>query len=182
MGKRRVGVLGATGTVGQRLVRLLVDHPLFEVVALGGSDRRAGTPFREALRPLEPGDLRADNLPPGLADATIEACRPGQGFECDLVFSALPAEVAVGVEPAFAEAGYAVVSNAKTYRMEPDVPLIVPEVNHEHIGLIEEQRRRRGWRGFIVTNPNCSTIALTLALAPFRSAFVSWQTSSSSCW
>lgn len=98
-------------------------------------------------------------------------CEPGAAFDCDIVFSALPAEVAEQVEPAFAQAGYAVVSNARTYRMDADVPLVIPEVNHDHIALVEKQRRERGWRGCIVTNPNCSTIALTLTIAPLARKF-----------
>ncbi len=169
--KRRVGVLGATGLVGQRLVRLLAGHPWFDLVAVGGSLRRAGTPFGEALRPLAGGDLRPETLPPAWAALPLQPCLPSDDFACDLVFSALPAEVAQDVEPAFAAAGYAVVSNARSYRMAPDVPLIIPEVNADHLALIDAQRRARGWRGFIVTNPNCSTITLTLALAPLAEAF-----------
>jgi len=169
--KRRVAVLGATGLVGQRLVRLLVGHPWFDLVAVGGSLRRAGTPFGEALRPLAGGDLRPETLPPAWADLPLLPCIPSEDFACDLVFSALPAEAAQDVEPAFAAAGYAVVSNARSYRMAPDVPLIIPEVNADHLGLIDAQRRGRGWRGFIVTNPNCSTITMTLALAPLAEAF-----------
>jgi aspartate-semialdehyde dehydrogenase len=164
-------VLGATGLVGQRLVRSLVDHPWFELAAVGGSQRRAGTPFAEALHPLAGGDLHASALPPSLAGLRVQTCAPGEAYDCDLVFSALPAEVAGEVEPAFAQAGYAVVSNAKSHRMEADVPLVIPEVNHQHISLVEAQRRKRGWRGCIVTNPNCSTIALTLALAPLAARF-----------
>lgn len=170
-GKRRVAVLGATGLVGQRLVRSLVGHPWFELVAVGGSQRRVGTRFCEALHPLAGGDLHGAGLPPALAEMRVQPCAPGEAYDCDIVFSTLPAEVAAGVEPAFAQAGYAVVSNAKTYRMEPDVPLVVPEVNRSHIALVETQRRERGWRGCIVTNPNCSTIALTLALAPLAERF-----------
>ena len=169
--KRRVAVLGAGGLVGQRLVRLLLDHPFFELVAVGGSPRRAGTPFGETLRPLTADDLRPDTLPPALAALPVQPCAPGAAFDCDLVFSALPPEAAEEVEPAFAAAGYAVVSNARNYRMAPDVPLVIPEVNADHLALIETQRRARGWRGFLVTNPNCSTIALTLALAPLARTF-----------
>jgi len=166
-----VAVLGATGLVGQRLVRSLVDHPWFELAAVGGSQRRAGTLFADALHPLAGGDLHSSALPPSLAGLRVQPCSPDEGYDCDLVFSALPAEVASEVEPAFARAGYAVVSNARSHRMEADVPLVIPEVNHEHIVLVELQRQRRGWRGCIVTNPNCSTIALTLALAPLAARF-----------
>lgn len=166
-----MAVLGATGLVGQRLVRSLVGHPWFELVAVGGSERRAGTPFREALHPLAGGDLHGLDLPDPFAEMRVQPCAPGEAYDCDIVFSTLPAEVAADVEPAFARAGYAVVSNAKTYRMEADVPLVVPEVNRDHIALVETQRRERGWRGCIVTNPNCSTIALTLALAPLAGRF-----------
>jgi aspartate-semialdehyde dehydrogenase len=166
-----VAVLGATGLVGQRLVRSLVSHPWFELVAVGGSQRRSGTPFRDALHPLAGGDLHGADLPSALADLLVQPCVPGDAYDCDIVFSTLPAEVAAAVEPAFAQAGYAVVSNARTYRMEADVPLVVPEVNHDHIALVETQRGKRGWRGCIVTNPNCSTIALTLAIAPLAERF-----------
>jgi aspartate-semialdehyde dehydrogenase len=171
VGKRRVAVLGATGLVGQRLVRSLIGHPWFELVAVGGSQRRAGTPFGEALHPLAGGDLHEASVPSSLADLRVQPCAPGHAYDCDLVFSALPAEVANEVEPAFARAGYAVVSNARSHRMEVDVPLVIPEVNHDHIGLVETQRRNRDWRGCIVTNPNCSTIAMTLALAPLATRF-----------
>lgn len=167
--KRRVGVLGASGLVGQRLVRLLADHPWFELAAVGGSDRRAGTPLGEAIRPLA-GD-EVNDLPAHVTGLTLQRSVPGTGFDCDLVFSALPAEVAESVEPAFAAAGYAVVSNAKSYRMHADVPLMCPEVNAAHLDLIDTQRAKRGWKGYIVTNPNCSTIILTLALAPLARTF-----------
>jgi aspartate-semialdehyde dehydrogenase len=164
-GKRRVAVLGATGLVGQRIVDRLIEHPWFELVAVGGSPRRAGTPYGEAIAPP------AGGLPPWLARMPLRPCAPGSDFDCDLVFSALPAGAASEIEPAFARAGYAVVSNARTHRMEPDVPLVLPEVNHDHLRLIATQRQARGWSGCIVTNPNCATCALTLTLAPLAGAF-----------
>jgi aspartate-semialdehyde dehydrogenase len=163
--KRRVAVLGATGLVGQRLVGRLIEHPWFELVALGGSPHRAGTPYGEAIAP------RAEGMPPWLARMPLRPCAPGSDFACNLVFSALPAGAASGIEPAFARAGYAVVSNARAHRMESDVPLVLPEVNCDHLRLIATQRRARGWSGCIVTNPNCATSALTLALAPLAGAF-----------
>jgi aspartate-semialdehyde dehydrogenase len=122
--------------VGQRLVRSLVDHPWIELAAVGGSQRRAGTLFADALHPLAGGDLHSSALSPSLADLRVQSCSPDEGYDCDLVFSALPADVASEVEPAFARAGYAVVSNARSHRMEADVPLVIPEVNHEHIVLV----------------------------------------------
>ncbi len=170
--KRGVAVLGASGLVGQRLVRLLLDHPLFELVALGGSQGSVGKAYAETtLHTLFADDLQAGSLPSRVARMVVQPSLPGAAFDCDLVFSALPTEAAREVEPLFARAGYAVVSNASAHRMDPDVPLVVPEVNHDHIKLIEVQRRRRGWNGCIVTNPNCSTIALTLALAPLHKAW-----------
>lgn len=169
--KRRVAVLGATGLVGQRLVRLLLDHPDFEITALGGSPSRSGKRYVDTLRPLASEDLRGETMPRNLASMVVQPCLPGNSFECDLVFSTLPTDVARDVEPQFARAGYAVVSNASAYRMETDVPLVVPEINAGHLALVEAQRHNRGWRGCIVANPNCSTITLTLALAPLLHAF-----------
>jgi aspartate-semialdehyde dehydrogenase len=166
--KTKVGVLGATGAVGQRLVRLLNGHPWFEVAAMAGSERTCGKLYSETLRPAPAiaGTVSDDLLNMRLSPSAAESFAG-----CDLVFSALPADAARDIEPDMARAGLGVVSNASTYRTLPDVPLIVPEINPDHLRLIEEQRRNRGWRGFIVTNPNCSTISLTLALAPLHRAF-----------
>src|SRR4051794_16326450 len=164
MERIKVGVLGASGLVGQRIVGLLADHPWFQVAALGGSERAAGRVYGE----LWDG---ASTLPPALAALRVGPTAPGAFAGCALVFSALPADAARTVEPAFADAGIGVVSNASAFRMEADVPLIIPEVNGDHLALIARQRRERGWRGFLVTNPNCSTIHLTLALAPLHQAF-----------
>ncbi len=162
--KIKAGILGATGTVGQRFVQMLENHPYFEVTALAASDRSAGRPYAEAVR------WKISEGPPAYArDMVVQECRPG--LDCDIVFSGLPSDVAGTVEEEFARAGYGVFSNASNHRMDPDVPLVIPEVNPDHLAMIEQQRRNRGWGGFIVTNPNCSTIHLVLALKPLQDAF-----------
>lgn len=166
--KRRVAVLGATGLVGQRLICALLGHPWFDLVALGGSARHVGQTFAEAVSTAE---APAADIHAWAGELVMQSCVPGDAYDCDVVFSALPAAAAAEVELAFARAGYVVVSNASAHRLQPDIPLVVPEINRGHLALIEHQRRRRGWRGCIVTNPNCSTIALTLALAPLATAF-----------
>jgi aspartate-semialdehyde dehydrogenase len=159
-----VGVIGATGAVGQRFVQLLAGHPWFDLVAVAASERSAGKPYGEAC------SWKLDIPMPAAARAlVVQPVEPG--LACDLVFSALDAAVAGPLEEAFAAAGYAVLSNARNHRMADDVPLLVPEVNPDHVALIETQRRRRGWRGFIATNPNCSTATLVLALAPLERHF-----------
>jgi aspartate-semialdehyde dehydrogenase len=148
--------------VGQHFIRFLRDHPWFEVTWLGASDRSAGRSYAEAT------SWRLDGVVPDVVRALrVHECAPGDGVPA-LVFSAMDASVATDVERAFAAAGHVVVSNSRNHRMEPDVPLLVPEVNADHIRLIPVQQKRRGWTGQIATNPNCSTIVLTLALAPFR--------------
>ncbi len=164
MDKIRVGVLGATGAVGQRFVQLLERHPWFELTVLAASERSAGKRYADACHWILQGDM-----PEAARDMVLEYGAPG--LECELLFSALPGGAARQVEPAFAEAGYIVCSNASAYRMEPDIPLLIPEVNPDHTALVEVQRRRRGWRGFIVTNPNCTTTHLVSALKPLHDAF-----------
>lgn len=165
MNELKVGVLGATGAVGQRFVQLLHNHPWFRVSALAASERSAGKPYREAVT------WRLDTPIPGFAqDLQVSRCEPG--LDCDLVFSGLDSSVAGPIEAAFAAADYAVVSNSKNHRMDDDVPLLVPEVNADHCRIIDYQRKRRGYdRGFIATNPNCSTIGLTMALKPIADRF-----------
>jgi aspartate-semialdehyde dehydrogenase len=158
----RVGILGATGAVGQIFVQLLADHPWFNVTALAASERSAGRSYREAVN-----WIGKHPIPPPIADMTVQPTEPG--IECDFVFSGLSSSVAGDVERAFAEAGYPVISNAKNYRMQDDVPLLIPEVNPDHIALIDEQDW--GSDGFIVTNPNCSTVGLVCALRPLADAF-----------
>jgi aspartate-semialdehyde dehydrogenase len=156
-----VGVLGATGMVGQQFLRLLDGHPRFRAAWLAASERSEGKRYRDAATWRLGGPI-----PSAGSDAVIEPCVPGKAPQ--LVFSALDAQAANDIEPAFAAAGHIVVSNARSFRMLDDVPLLIPEVNPEHLSLIDVQRRARGWRGAIVTNPNCSTVVLAMALAPLR--------------
>jgi len=156
-----VGILGATGMVGQRFIQLLEDHPKFEITALTASQRSAGKKYQDAVT------WHMDTpIPEAVQDTVVVDTEPSQVKDVEIVFSALPAENAAIVEPKFAEAGMKVASNASAMRMESDVPLVIPEVNPEHLDLIETQQKNRGWDGFIVTNPNCSTIALVLTLKP----------------
>lgn len=161
-------VLGATGAVGQRLVRLIEEHPWFEVVAIAASERSVGRPYADACHWILPG------APPERVAGMYVDCLDPEVVSCDrpaVAFSALPVVVASEIEPRFAEAGYAVCSNASAYRDAPDVPLIIPEVNADHLGLIEIQRASRGWDGLIVTNPNCSTTGIVLVLKGLHDAF-----------
>lgn len=156
-----VTVLGATGLVGQRLIGLLADHPWFELAGVAASERSAGARYGDIVR------WQLDTDPPRAAlDLRLARPEPGEALPARLVFSALPAVEAEELEPAFARAGALVCSNASAYRMADDVPLIVPEINPEHLTALAIQRERRGWSGAIITNPNCSTIGLTIALAP----------------
>ena len=161
MQKIEVGILGATGMVGQHFIKFLQGNPWFDVKWAGASDRSAGKKYHEATR------WRLDGtMPASVADLTVEDSKPGNAPR--LLFSAMDASVATEIERAFAEAGHVVVSNSKNHRMEPDVPLLVPEINPDHLKLIPEQQRKRGWKGQIVTNPNCSTVVLTMGLGPLK--------------
>lgn len=156
----KVGILGATGAVGQRFVQLLADHPWFELATLTASDRSAGKKYGEIAR------WRLEvSLPDVAKDLKVLPTSP-ERVDADIVFSALPASIAKDVEPKFAEAGFVVASNASSYRMESDVPLMIPEINPDHLGLIEIQRDNRNWDGCIITNPNCTTIVMALTLGP----------------
>jgi aspartate-semialdehyde dehydrogenase len=159
-----VAILGATGTVGQKFVRLLADHPWFEIAAVAASASSAGRRYAEATRWREPV-----TLPPPVGDMIVGECV--SPLPARIVFSALDAEVAGPIEQEFAEAGAYVVTNTRTHRMEPDVPLLIPEANADHLSLIDRQHKQRGWKGAILANPNCSTAALALALAPLHRAF-----------
>ncbi len=157
-----VGILGATGMVGQTFVKFLEGHPWFALKWLGASDRSTGKKYREAMSWHLDGAL-----PESAADLVVEDSKPGNAPR--LLFSAMDASVATEIEQAFAQAGHIVVSNSRNHRMERDVPLLVPEINADHLKLVPSQQRARGWRGQIVTNPNCSTIVLTMGLAPLKS-------------
>lgn len=145
--------------VGQHFIRFLQGHPWFKLTWLGASDRSAGKKLADATAWRLDGDM-----PETAAGITVSDSKPGNAPR--LLFSAMDASVATEIERAFAEAGHVVVSNSRNHRMEPDVPLLVPEVNPAHLSLVRAQQRNRGWKGMIVTNPNCSTIVLTMALAP----------------
>lgn len=157
----QVGILGATGMVGQHFVKFLQNHPWFDLTWLGASDRSAGKKYKEACQ-WHLGGV----TPETVADIVVEECKPGNAPK--LLFSATDASVATEIERAFAQAGHVVVSNARNHRMEPDVPLLVPEINADHLKVIPAQQRRWGWTGEIVTNPNCSTVVLTMGLAPLK--------------
>ncbi|MGH7608403.1 MAG: aspartate-semialdehyde dehydrogenase [Candidatus Dormibacteria bacterium] len=160
-----VGILGATGLVGQQLVQLLQGHPWFELRALAASERSAGRVYADAVS----WRMEAP-LPPAVAAMAVQPLRPE--LDCDLVFSALDAAVAGEAEEAFARAGYPVISNAGAHRMDDDVPLLIPEINPSHLEAIPEQQRRRGYAGgYLVTNPNCSATGLAMALKPLQDAF-----------
>lgn len=163
--KYRVGILGATGTVGQRFVQLLENHPQFEITALAASDRSAGKIYAEAC-----AWKLAGAMPEYVKQITVQPIEPP--LDCELVFSSLPSNVARETEEAFARAGFPVVSNSSSYRMDEDVPLLIPEINSEHLALIEIQKRKRGFdKGFIVTNPNCAVASFAPPLAALDKNF-----------
>lgn len=162
--KIKVGILGATGAVGQRFAQMLQGHPWFEISVLCASERNVGRRYGDACNWILRG-----GMPPHLADVILQEGKPG--IDCQLVFSALPGSVARQTEEDLAAAGYGVCSNASAWRYDEDVPLLIPEVNPEHLALIPVQRQARQWEGFIVTNPNCSTTHLVSALHPLHVAF-----------
>jgi len=165
MRKYRVGILGATGTVGQRFIQLLEGHPQFEIAALAASNRSAGKAYAEACAWKLTG-----SIPEFLRDIVVQPIEPP--LDCEIVFSSLPSSVARETEEAFARAGYPVISNSSSYRMDEDVPLLIPEINAAHLGLIEIQRRKRGFgKGFIVTNPNCAVASFAPPLAAIHRKF-----------
>ncbi len=168
MERRKVGILGATGMVGQRFIQLLNNHPWFEITWLAASDRSAGKTFGEACR------WKLDTpLPAKIAAMTVQPNTP-EGCDGELpkiIFAALDADIARELEPRFAAAGCAVISNSSAFRMQADVPLVVPEVNADHLALIERQSWRKESGGYIVTNPNCSAIGLVMALKPLEERF-----------
>ncbi len=164
MNKIPVAVLGATGIVGQRFVQMLADHPWFEIAAVVGSKRSAGRKYGDAANWVIAGDP-----PENVIDMTV------LGLEDDIpgrvAFSALPTGVAREVEPGFAEKGFAVCSNASAFRQAPGVPVIIPEVNGDHIAMLEHQRIVQSWKGLIVTSPNCTTTGMVMAIKPLHDAY-----------
>jgi len=165
MSKLKAALLGATGAVGQRYVGMLHGHPSISLDVLMGSES-AGRKYGEVVRWLSP-----EPIPDGIASATVETSKPEAAKGCDLVFSALPSEAARLIEPRFAKAGFAVVSEASAHRMDGDVPLMVPEVNAEHLQLLKVQRKRRGWKGALATTPNCTVTGLAMVMKPLHQRF-----------
>ena len=159
-----VAILGATGAVGQTFVRLLANHPWFEIAELAASERSEGKRYADAAKWIE------GEMPPAVADMIVKSTDPS-GIASPIAFSALDSSVAGDVERAFAEAGKIVLSNAKNFRMDDDVPLVIPEVNASHLALLDRQRRERGWPGAIVTNANCAATVAAVALAPLQEKF-----------
>lgn len=158
--RKKVAVLGATGLVGQRFIQLLANHPFFKLTAVAASDASAGSRYESVVH------WHLDSpIPESVANMIVQRCEPT--LNCEYVFSALPSDVAGPIESAFAEAGYIVFSNASSHRMDKNVPLMIPEVNLEHLKIIQFQKTK----GKIITNPNCSTIGLTMALKPIADEF-----------
>jgi aspartate-semialdehyde dehydrogenase len=164
MRKRKVGILGATGSVGQRFVQLLEGHPWFELGGLFASERSAGKKYKEVAKWFVPSEMPEEAAE--IEVQSLDDVGASGNEDIAIMFSALPGEIARDVEKNCAELGFAVCSNVAVHRMVADVPLVIPEVNADHLALIEEQKSRRGWNGFITTNPNCSTIVMTLSLKP----------------
>ena len=162
----KAAILGATGAVGQRFVHLLLDHPWFEISAVAASDRSKGLKYQDAIR-----WKFLDSVPESIGELKVKSIDPKALDDADIIFSALPSEEAGKVEEAFAKSGSFVFSNASSHRMDPDVPILNPEVNGEHISLLDTQRKRRKWDGAIITNPNCTAAIFTLSLKPISDKF-----------
>lgn len=165
MSRIKVSVLGATGMVGQRFISLLDDHPFFELTDLAASERSAGKEYGSAVK-----WYLSDGMPANICEQEVKGIDPKK-IDADIVFSALPSQIAKDVEPAFAREGFLVASNASAYREEEDVPLLIPEVNPEHIDILDVQRKNRSWDGGIITNPNCTSIIMTISLKPLFDSF-----------
>ncbi len=163
--KISVGVLGATGAVGQKFIKLLEGHPWFEVTEVAASERSAGKRYSEAASWRQNTPIPAE-----IGNLEVHPCTPD--LKCRIVFSGLDASVAGPIEEDLARAGYVVLSNSRNHRLDPDVPLVIPELNHDHLGLIPIQCKNRRARGYIVTNSNCSTMFLAMALGPLHKAFI----------
>jgi aspartate-semialdehyde dehydrogenase len=162
--KLRAGIFAATGTVGQRLIQLLANHPWFEVSAVAASDNSAGKKYAQATR-----WMLDTPIPESVAGMTVQSCAPG--LDCDLAISSLPSNVAEQVELELAQSGLPVISNAGSHRMKADVPLLIPEINPDHLEALTVQKQRIGGKGFIVTNPNCTSIGLVFPLAALHRKF-----------
>jgi aspartate-semialdehyde dehydrogenase len=163
--KWKVGILGATGAVGQRMIEQLENHPWFTAAELAASERSAGKTYREAVRWTLDG-----SVPSSVANLIVKPAAPP--LDCDFVLSALDSSVAGPVEEEFASAGFPVISNSKNHRMADDVPLLIPEINASHLDILASQKKRRGYTtGCLITNPNCSTVGLAMALKPLDDAF-----------
>jgi len=162
--KIKAGILGATGMVGQRFIQLLSNHPWFEVSALAGSNKSAGQIFKQACQWHLEGEM-----PAGIAEMQVQPAQPA--LEADIIFSALPAEAARQIEADFAQAGFTVCSNSSTFRYEEDIPLIIPEINSDHLALLETQKKKRGWSGQIITSPNCTTSGAIFPLKVLHETF-----------
>ncbi len=158
--KYKVAILGATGMVGQKFIQLLENHPWFEISGLMASEKRVGKIYGS-----EVDWIVSERVPENVSEMEMLPMDPRK-VDADIVFSALPSDVAKDVEARFASHGFVVASNASAFRMEPDIPLVIPEVNQEHLKLVDVQKRNRDWDGFIVTNPNCTTIVLVITLKP----------------
>ncbi len=165
MRKLNVAVLGATGLVGQRFIQLLTDHPYFKLAELTASEKSAGKTYAEA------GKWYLHEPMPEQVKGMVVKKTDARSVDADIVFSALPADIAKEAEVSFAKAGFVVASNASSHRMEEDVPLVVPEINPDHLNLIDVQRKKRRWDGCIITNPNCTTIIAVLPLKPIYDEF-----------
>jgi aspartate-semialdehyde dehydrogenase len=161
-----IGILGATGAVGQKFIRLLEDHPWFTISALGASKRSAHRSYRDVAHWIE-----STEIPESVGDIEVSVCEPGYFDGMDFVFSGLDSSVATDIERNFAEAGIPVISNAKNYRMDESVPLLIPEINPDHIALIDSQSFTEDGSGWIATNPNCVCVPLAMSLRPFYDAF-----------
>jgi len=161
MKKLLAAILGSTGMIGQHFVQHLQDHPWIKIERVAASERSVGMRYRHAMR-----TVHIKHVSNEVAELKVCPITPKAVGDVDIVFSALPAEVATNIEEDFAEAGMIVISTARSHRMDPDVPILIPEINAEHVGLIEEQRRRRGWDGAIITEGNCTTITIVMPLKP----------------
>src|SRR5262245_19475700 len=164
MTKLKVGIFGATGTVGQRMIQLLERHPWFEVSSVAASDNSAGKNYAQVTR-----WMLDTPIPEAVSKMTVQSCQPG--LECDFVLSGLPSNIAEDTELQLAKAGMPVITNASSHRMKADVPLLIPEINPNHLDALQLQKQRMGSRGYIVTNPNCSVIGLVFPMAALQKSF-----------